>query len=81
MVAALPVSGAYAESVCLLQCEPVPVPPGPDAAEAVSLVPSYVTAYQMLHRLRASGDGRAATEGDGDEGIDDACRLVLRETL
>jgi NADPH:quinone reductase len=50
VVAALPISGAYAEYVCLPQRELVPVPPGLDAAEAVSLVLNYVTAYQMLHR-------------------------------
>ena len=36
-VAALPISGAYAEFVCLPQRELVPVPSGVDAAEAVSL--------------------------------------------
>ncbi|HLZ34666.1 MAG TPA: medium chain dehydrogenase/reductase family protein [Nitrospira sp.] len=50
IVAALPISGAYAEFVCLSQRELVPVPSGLDAAEAVSLVLNYVTAYQMLHR-------------------------------
>jgi len=50
MVAALPIFGAYAEYVCLPERELVPVPPGLDAAEAVSLVLNYVTAYQMLHR-------------------------------
>jgi NADPH2:quinone reductase len=50
MVAALPISGAYAEFVCLPQPELVPVPAGLDAAEAVSLVLNYITAYQMLHR-------------------------------
>jgi NADPH:quinone reductase-like Zn-dependent oxidoreductase len=50
LVAALPISGAYAEFVCLPQRELVPVPSGLDAAEAVSLVLNYVTAYQMLHR-------------------------------
>src|SRR5262245_50483925 len=49
IVAALPISGAYAEFVCLPQRELVPVPSGLDAAEAVSLVLNYVTAYQMLH--------------------------------
>ncbi len=49
-VAALPIRGAYAELVCLPQRELVPVPSGLDAAEAVSLVLNYVTAYQMLHR-------------------------------
>jgi len=50
IVAALPISGAYAEFICLPERELVPVPPGLDPAEAVSLVLNYVTAYQMLHR-------------------------------
>jgi len=50
IVAALPISGAYAEFVCLRQRELVPVPSGLDVAEAVSLVLNYITAYQMLHR-------------------------------
>jgi NADPH:quinone reductase-like Zn-dependent oxidoreductase len=50
MIAALPISGAYAEFVCLPQRELVPVPSGLDPAEAVSLILNYVTAYQMLHR-------------------------------
>jgi NADPH:quinone reductase len=49
-VAAMPIHGAYAEFVCLPQRELVPVPSGLDAAEAVSLILNYVTAYQMLHR-------------------------------
>jgi len=49
MVAALPISGAYAEFVCLPQRELVPVPSGLDATEAVSLILNYVTAYQMMH--------------------------------
>ncbi|HYM06130.1 MAG TPA: medium chain dehydrogenase/reductase family protein [Terriglobales bacterium] len=50
IVAALPISGAYAEFVCLPQRELVPVPSGLDAAEAVCLILNYITAYQMLHR-------------------------------
>src|SRR5512134_2886496 len=50
MVAALPISGAYTEYVCLPQRELVPVPSGLNPAEAVSLILNYVTAYQMLHR-------------------------------
>ena len=50
IVAALPIHGAYAEFVCLPQRELVPVPSGLDAAEAVSIVLNYITAYQMLHR-------------------------------
>lgn len=50
IVAALPIHGAYAEFVCLPQSELIPVPPGLDPAEAVSLVLNYITAYQMMHR-------------------------------
>jgi NADPH:quinone reductase len=50
IVAAMPISGAYAEFVCLPQRELVPVPSGLDAAEAVSVILNYITAYQMLHR-------------------------------
>ncbi len=49
-VAALPITGAYAEFLCLPQRELVPVPAGLDPAEAVSLVLNYITAYQMMHR-------------------------------
>ena len=60
IVAALPISGAYAEFVCLPQSELVPVPSGLDAAEAVSLVLNYVTAYQMLHRSAKVRRGQRA---------------------
>ena len=49
-VAALPIYGAWAEYVSVPKSKLVPVPPGLDPAEAVSLVLNYVTAYQMLHR-------------------------------
>jgi NADPH2:quinone reductase len=58
IVAALPIHGAYAEFVCLPQRELVPVPSGLEAAEAVSLVLNYVTAYQMLHRSAEVGPGQ-----------------------
>jgi NADPH:quinone reductase len=50
IVAALPISGAYTEFICLRQRELVPVPSEVDAAEAVCLILNYITAYQMLHR-------------------------------
>jgi NADPH2:quinone reductase len=50
IIAALPITGAYTEFVCLPQRELVSVPSGLDAAETVSLVLNYVTAYQMMHR-------------------------------
>jgi NADPH:quinone reductase len=60
IVAAMPISGAYAEFVCLPQRELVPVPSGLDAAEAVSLVLNYITAYQMLHRSAKVRPGQRA---------------------
>ena len=59
IVAALPIIGAYAEFVCLRERELVPVPAGLDAAEAVSLVLNYVTAYQMLHRSAKARPGQS----------------------
>jgi NADPH2:quinone reductase len=59
-VAALPIRGAYAQFVCLPPRELIPVPSGLDAAEAVSLVLNYVTAYQMLHRCAKVRSGQRA---------------------
>ena len=50
MVADLTVTGGYSQYICRPGSSLVPVPDGLDPAEAVSLVLSYVTAYQMLHR-------------------------------
>ena len=50
MVAALSIVGGYSEYIFLSSHDLVPVPPGLDPAEAVSLVLNYTTAYQMLHR-------------------------------
>ena len=64
LVAALPISGAYAEFVCLPPRELVPVPSGVDAAEAVSLILNYITAYQMLHRAaRVTSDQQVLIHG------------------
>jgi len=60
IVAALPIHGAYAEFVCLPQRELVPVLSGLDAAEAVSLVLNYITAYQMMHRSAHVKPGQRA---------------------
>lgn len=49
-IAAMPISGCYAQYVCLPQRKFIPVPAGLDAAEAVALVLNYITAYQMLER-------------------------------
>ena len=52
-VAAMPISGSYAEYVCIKSTELIRIPEGLDPAEAVSLILNYVTAYQMLHRSAA----------------------------
>ena len=57
-VADLTVIGAYSEYLCLPESRLTPVPEGLDPAEAVSLVLSYVTAYQMLHRLTKVKQGQ-----------------------
>src|SRR5262249_50690053 len=49
-VAAMPISGCYAQYVCLPQRKFIALPAGLDPAEAVSMVLNYITAYQMLHR-------------------------------
>ncbi len=60
VVGALPIHGAYTEFICLPQRELVPVPPGLEPAEAVSLILNYVTAYQMMHRSAKVKPGRSA---------------------
>ncbi|MDX1350628.1 MAG: medium chain dehydrogenase/reductase family protein [Putridiphycobacter sp.] len=49
-IAALTVIGAYTEYICLDARNIVPVPEGLNDAETVSLVLTYLTAYQMLYR-------------------------------
>jgi len=64
LVAAMPISGAYAEYVCLRQRELVPVPSGLDPAESVSLILNYITAYQMMHRsAKVKSGGRVLIHG------------------
>jgi NADPH:quinone reductase len=50
-IASLTVWGAYAERVCVLEENAVKVPEDLDPVEVVSLVLTYMTAYQLLHRL------------------------------
>jgi len=49
-VAALTVYGSYSEYICIKEDELQKTPDGLDPAEAVSLILTYMTAYQMLHR-------------------------------
>lgn len=50
-VADIPQLGGNADYICRPASHLLPVPDGLDPAEAVSLILSYVTAYQMLHRV------------------------------
>jgi len=50
-VASLTVWGAYAERVCVREAEAVEVPHDVDPAQVTSLVLTYMTAYQLLHRM------------------------------
>jgi NADPH2:quinone reductase len=56
-VASLTVRGAYAEQVCVREADAVEVPDDLDPAEVVSLVLTYVTAYQVLHRMAEAKSG------------------------
>jgi NADPH:quinone reductase-like Zn-dependent oxidoreductase len=49
-VAALTISGAYAEYMNLEVEDLIPVPDALDPAEAVTLILNYIVAYQTLHR-------------------------------
>ncbi|MBX7432412.1 medium chain dehydrogenase/reductase family protein [Mycobacterium sp. Y57] len=49
--------GANAELVCVPEKNAVPVPEDLDPAEVVSLVFTYMTAYQMLHRAAGAKAG------------------------
>ncbi len=64
LVAAMPIHGAYAEFICLPQQELVNVPPGLDAAEAVSVILNYITAYQMMyHSAKVKSGQRVLIHG------------------
>lgn len=57
-VAELTVIGAYSEYICLPEDRLVVVPDELDPAEAVSLILSYITAYQMLNRTAKVQSGQ-----------------------
>lgn len=51
-VADMPVIGGYTQYLCVDAGQVVPAPEGLDPAEAVSMILSYTTAWQMLKRVR-----------------------------
>ena len=57
--AALTQTGGYSRYIVLPESQLVRVPDGLDAAEAVSLVLNYTTAYQLIHRIARLGTGQS----------------------
>ena len=55
----LTIIGSYSEYICVSENHLVPVPDSIDPGEAVSLVLTYVTAYQMLHRVAKVETGQS----------------------
>lgn len=51
-VADMPVIGGYTQYLCVEAEKLVPAPAGLDPAEAVAMILSYTTAYQMLTRIK-----------------------------
>ncbi|CAG0935790.1 Quinone oxidoreductase 1 [Thermoflexales bacterium] len=68
-VAALTVYGGYAEYLYRSADELVHVPAALDAAEAVTLILNYVTAYQMLHRSARVQAGQKALMTGASGGV------------
>jgi NADPH:quinone reductase-like Zn-dependent oxidoreductase len=55
----LTVIGSYSEYLCVSEDKLIPVPESVDPGEAVSLILTYVTAYQMLHRVAKVQTGQS----------------------
>lgn len=51
LVVAMTIFGGYTEFICLLETELIPIPSEINPIEAVCLPLTYLTAYQMLHRI------------------------------
>jgi len=68
-VAALVLSGGYAEFICAPESSLVPVPPGLDPAEVVCLVMNYVVAHQLLHRTARVAAGETVLVHNAAGGI------------
>lgn len=52
-VADMPVIGGYTQYLCVPADRVIPAPEGLDPAQAVAMILSYTTAYQMLTRIRS----------------------------
>ena len=80
MVAAMPISGCYAQYVCLPQGKFIPVPAGLDPAEAVAVILNYITAYQMLHRSAKVEAGQSVLIHGASGGVGTALLQLGRLT-
>ena len=58
-VADLTTIGAYAEYICLPESRLTPVPEGVSDIDALGVILSAVTPYQMLHRVAKAGAGQS----------------------
>ncbi|MFB2938946.1 medium chain dehydrogenase/reductase family protein [Aerosakkonemataceae cyanobacterium BLCC-F154] len=66
IVVAMTIFGGYTEFICLPETELIPVPSEVNPVEAVCLPLSYLTAYQMLHRIAKVQSGeRILVHGAG----------------
>lgn len=77
-VAALTVTGGYAELVARDAAEFVRVPEDVDAAEVVALILNYVTAWQMLHRVARLAPGATALVLGAGGGVGSALLELAR---
>ena len=65
-VADLTVTGAHAEYLCLPEARLTPVPEALDPVKAAGLILTYVTAFQLLHRVAGTkGRRRVLVHGAG----------------
>jgi NADPH2:quinone reductase len=83
----MPISGSYAEYVCVKSKELVRIPDGLDPAETVSLLLNYITAYQMLHYCAHASSGQSVLIHGASGGVGTAllqlgglCGLIMYGT-
>lgn len=62
-VAGLPITGGYQRFICLAEDDLIPVPPGLEPAEVVSVILNYTTADQLMQRAQLKTGDRALFHG------------------
>ncbi len=78
MVAALTVTGGYAEYINLPSARLVPVPEGLEPSEVACLIQSSATAYQLLHRVAKVRQGQRALVHGAAGGVGTALVQLAR---